>query len=470
MYPIIATTAMGIIMMFSGILFKEKKGLATLACILLAALLGVNIYALITIPAAAAARPISLFHDMLHIDRYSQGFNTLMTGCTLLYALLSGRDIMKVGGYVAEYFALIFFILCGVYLLSGYNTLLMLFLGIEILSIPQYILAGSDKKNLKSSEASLKYFLMGAFSTGILLMGIALLYGATGKFNISEIQYLLDQNFNVMHNRDMMALGGILLLIVSFGFKVSAAPMHLWTPDVYDGSPTPFTAYMSTVVKAAAFFAFLKLFHTSFGTLSTHWTFVLSLITAATLLVGNITAVFQQSVKRMLAYSSIAQAGFMLFAVLSVNATAWQGIIIYAVAYTIATIGLFAVLMKLKDYTYDGFNGLAKTHPGLAFATTIFVLSLAGIPLTGGFMAKYYVLYAVMQQGQMMWLVVFALLMAAVSAYYYFRVIIAMYFKAGTPELHQPLEMGDRVIIAITAILVIVIGIAPQLLLHVVSK
>jgi NADH-quinone oxidoreductase subunit N len=463
MYPIIATTAMGIIMMFSGILFKEKKGLATLACILLAVLLGVNIYELMSLP-KGAGNSLTLFNNMLRIDKYSQWFNTLMTGCTFLYALLVGRDIMKVGGYVAEYFALIFFILCGIYLLSGYNTLLILFLGIEILSIPQYVLAGADKKNLKSSEASLKYFLMGAFSTGILLMGIALLYGATGRFTITEYDFLLSRNFNPM------ALAGILLLLISFGFKVSAAPMHLWTPDVYDGSPTPFTAYMSTVVKAAAFFAFLRLFQTSFGSVSSHWTLVLSIITAATLLVGNVTAVFQQSVKRMLAYSSIAQAGFMLFAVIGINAIAWQGIIIYAVAYSVASIGMFAVLMKLKDYTYDGFNGLAKREPGLAFVTTIFICSLAGIPLTGGFMAKYYMLYSLMQQGQFMWLVIFALLMAAISAYYYFRVIIAMYFKTGTPEFHEPIALSDRVLLGVTAAIVILIGVMPQLLLQVVSK
>ena len=462
MKAIIATTAMGIVMMFAGIVFKEKKGLATLAALLLALLLGVNIWELVSLPKTGKA--ISLFNDMLHIDKYAIWFNTLMTGCTLLYAILVGKDILKVGGYVAEYFALIFFIMCGVYLLSSYNTLLMLFIGIEILSIPQYILAGSDKKNLKSSEASLKYFLMGAFSTGILLMGIALIFGATGSFNITHF------NFTGTGSLNPMALGGILLLIISFGFKVSAAPMHLWTPDVYDGSPTPFTAYMSTVVKAAAFFAFLRLFHSSFGNISNQWTLVLSIVTAATLLVGNVTAVFQQSVKRMLAYSSIAQAGFMLFAVLSVNAIAWQGIIIYAVAYSVASIGMFTVLMKLKDYTYDGFNGLAKREPLLAFVTTIFIFSLAGIPLTGGFMAKYYVLYALMQQGQMMWLVIFALLMAAISVYYYFRVIMAMYFKTGTPELHEPVSGSDKFMLLITAGIVILIGIMPQLLLQVVSK
>jgi len=445
-------------MMAVGAFMPEKKGVATTAALLMLLLTGVNLY-----EASVIGDGKSLFNDALHIDKYSAWFNTFMTGCTLLYIMLLGRDIRRVGNHVAEYFALIFFTLCGLYLLSSYNTLLMLFLGIEILSIPQYILAGSDKRNLKSSEASLKYLLMGAFSTGILLMGITLIYGATGSFRIDGFGFGHETPFSPM------ALGGILMLLVSFGFKVSAAPMHLWTPDVYDGSPTPFTAYMATIAKAAAFFAFLRLFHTSFGMVSSQWQLVLSIVTALTLLIGNITAVFQQSVKRMLAYSSIAQAGFMLFAVLSVNAIGMQSIIIYAVAYSVATIGLFAVLMKLKDYTYDGFNGLAKANPTLAFVTAIFIFSLAGIPLTGGFMAKYYVLTALMTQGNAMWLVIFALLMAAVSVYYYFRVIWAMYFKQGSPVLVQVVTSADKWLLGITACMVIAIGVAPQIVLHWVS-
>ena len=222
---------------------------------------------------------------------------------------------------------------------------------------------------------------------------------------------------------------------------------------------------MATIVKAGAFVAFLRLFSVAFGALSDHWMLILAIITAATLLVGNVTAVFQQSVKRMLAYSSIAQAGFMLFAVVAVNATAWQGMIIYAVAYSIATIGVFAVLMKLKDNTYDGFNGLAKSQPALAFFTTVFILSLAGIPLTGGFMAKYFVLLAVVEQGQLMWLVIFGLLMAAISVYYYFRVIMAMYFKEGNPEFSTEVSSSDKFLLGLTCVLVILLGVAPQLFL-----
>lgn len=458
MKAIIATTVFGIIMMFSGIVVNNKKSVAAIAAVLFALLLGVNIWDLVT---TSADSPHLFFNNMLRIEHYSLWFNTLMTGCSLLYVLLMGKEIQKVGMHVAEYFALIFFILCGLYLLATYNNMLMLFIGIEILSIPQYILAGSDKRNLKSSEASLKYFLMGAFTTGILLMGIALLYGAARTFNIMEMAAMLHSE-----TLNPLALAGIMFIMIALSFKVSAAPMHMWTPDVYDGSPTPFTAFMATVVKAGAFFAFLRLFQVSFNSLSAHWTLVLAIITAATLLVGNVTAVFQQSVKRMLAYSSIAQAGFMLFAILAVNAIAWQGIIIYAVAYSVASIGIFSVLVKLKDYTYDGFNGLAQKEPLLAFCTTIFLFSLAGIPLTGGFMAKYYVLLAVVQQGQLMWLVIFALLMAAISVYYYFRVIIAMYFKPGTPELTSPVTDGDKLMLIITCIIVLLIGIVPQLFLN----
>ncbi len=460
MKAIIAATIMGVIMMFASIMIKDRKATANLAAVLLLALLGVNIWELMNVPKGSNSVPV--FNDMLRIGRYGLWFNMLMTSCTLLYVLLVKKEILKVGNYVGEYFALIFFITTGVYILSSYNNLLMLFIGIEIISIPQYILAGSDKRNLKSSEASLKYFLMGAFSTGLLLMGITLIYGSSGTFSLSQLDFMHQSSVNPL------AISGVLFLMIAFGFKVSAAPMHTWTPDVYDGSPTPFTAYMATIVKAAAFFAFIRIFQNTFGVMSDHWMIILAIITALTLLIGNVTAVFQQSVKRMLAYSSIAQAGFMLFAVLSNNANASEGILIYAVAYSVATIGIFAVLMKLKDYTYDGFNGLGKKEPLLAFVTAIFLFSLAGIPLTGGFMAKYFVLQAAIMQGGsvLFWLVIFALLMASISVYYYFRVIIAMYFKNGTPELASEVTLTDKVLLVVTCIIVILVGVAPQLLLN----
>jgi len=457
MEAIVAATILGIVMMFTGLFVSNKTTVTYIATALFALLLGVNIHEYLTVP---EDKPLMLFNDMLRVEHFSLGFNTLMTACTLLYLMLIGKEFKKVGSHVAEYFALIFFIMVGIYLMSEYNTLLMLFIGIEIMSIPQYILAGSDRRNLKSSEASLKYFLMGSFSTGILLMGITLIYGATRTFNIMEMVTWLNNDA-----LDPLALAGIIFLIVAIGFKVSAAPVHTWTPDVYDGTPTAFTGFMATVVKAAGFFAFLRLFHIAFGNLSSHWSMVIAIITAATLLVGNVTAVYQQSVKRMLAYSSIAQAGFMLFAILAVHTDiAWKGILIYSVSYSIATIGIFGVLIKLKDYTYDGFNGLAKKEPLLAFATTIFIFSLAGIPLTAGFISKYYMLLAVVKEGNLLWLVIFALCMAAISIYYYFKVLVAMYFKEGDPEL-APVTAGDKFMLLVMCLLVILIGIAPQVIL-----
>jgi NADH-quinone oxidoreductase subunit N len=337
----------------------------------------------------------------------------------------------------------------------------MLFLGIEIVSIPLYILTGSDKRNLKSNEAGLKYFLMGAFSTGIMLLGIAFLYGGseTGSFYINNI---------ISGNAPMPAMiaVGLVLLLISMSFKVSAAPFHFWTPDVYDGAPTVFTSFMATVVKAAAFFAFARLFENAFGNLHAQWQTLIVIIIAATLLIGNITAVFQQSVKRMLAYSSIAQAGFMLFALFALNNLAKEGLVLYSAAYSLASIGIFAILIKMKDYTIDGFNGLAKQQPLLAVTATVFLLSLTGIPLTAGFQAKFYMLLAAVQNGHHIWLVILAVLCAAISTYYYFRIIQAMFFKeSGEAEAAvEDITPAFKILLVITAILIIGLGMLPYLL------
>jgi NADH-quinone oxidoreductase subunit N len=399
--------------------------------------------------------------EMLHFNSFNLTFINIAYGCTLLYFLLNGRDIEKVGENVSEYFALIFFVLCGVALIATFNSLLMLFVGIEIVSIPLYILTGSDKRNLKSNEAALKYFLMGAFSTGIMLLGIAFLYGGseTGSFYISNI---------ITGNAPMppMIAAGLVLLLVSMSFKVSAAPFHFWTPDVYDGAPTVFTSFMATIVKAAAFFAFVRLFENAFGSMQQQWQTLIVILITATLLFGNLTAVFQQSVKRMLAYSSIAQAGFMLFSLFALNNLAKEGLVLYAAAYSLASIGIFAILIKMKDYTIDGFNGLGKQQPVLAITATLFLLSLTGIPLTAGFQAKFYMLMAAVQNGHHIWLVIFAVLCAAISAYYYFRIIQAMFFKENTDDvlLADDITPAFKILLIITAILIIVLGLFPSLI------
>ena len=452
MNAIIFSAIWGVLMMFSGIFISKNATIRSLALLGAGLLLVVNI---------AEAGRFQFFHvdvkGMLVFDSFGLLFNSIAFAATFIYFLLSSKDIEEVGVNVGEYFALIFFVLCGVSIASSFNTLLMLFLGIEIISIPLYILTGSDKRNLKSTEASLKYFLMGAFSTGIMLMGIALIYGATGSFNLGSIATQLPGFAPVL-------MAGLLLLLIAMSFKVSAAPFHFWTPDVYDGAPTVFTAFMATIVKAAVFIAFVRLFDAAYGASLPTWRLTIAFIIAATLFIGNITAVFQQSVKRMLAYSSIAQAGFMLFALFGYNVFAKEGIILYAAAYSLATIGIFAILIKMKDYTFDGYNGLGKSQPLLAATNTIFLLSLAGIPLTAGFFAKYYMLVAAINNGAYLWLVIFAVLCAAVSVYYYFRVIQAMYFKEGDAQVKQ-MSPVFKIVLALLAGIVILLGVYPQLLL-----
>jgi NADH-quinone oxidoreductase subunit N len=293
-----------------------------------------------------------------------------------------------------------------------------------------------------------------------MLMGIALIYGASGSFTTSNI------NFIEGDKPSALLVAGMLLLLFSMAFKVSAAPFHFWTPDVYDGAPTVFTSFMATIVKAAVFIAFIRLFDEAFGVLQPQWKLFVAVITVATLFIGNITAVFQQSVKRMLAYSSIAQAGFMLLSLYSMNADAKEGLLLYTAAYSFATIGIFAVLIKMSDYTFEGFNGLAKYQPVLAATTTIFLLSLAGIPLTGGFISKFYMLKAAMANGKNTWLVIFAVMMAAVSVYYYFRVIQAMYFKENNAKNNIEVTPVFKWILILLAALVILLGIFPNLLLN----
>ena len=455
MNAIILSAAWGVIMMLGGVFFKKTSTPKYWAITGLVIILAANILEFLG---------WHLFNidtkGMLRFDNFGLHFNTIALFCTLIYFLLNSRDIEKVGRNVSEYFALLFFILCGVAIASSFKTLLMLFLGIEIISIPSYILTGSDKLNLKSNEASLKYFLMGAFSTGLMLMGIAFIYGGNtlGSFNIDVLQLGTG-------NMPVMIAVGLVLLVVAMSFKVSAAPFHFWTPDVYDGAPTVFTSFMATIVKIAGFVAFIRLFQSSFGTMQSQWQTLIVIITAATLIIGNLTAVFQQSVKRMLAYSSIAQAGFMLLALFALNDTAREGLILYAAAYSLASIGLFAVLVKMNDFTIEGFNGLGKTQPVLAFTATVFLLSLTGIPLTAGFTAKFYMLLAAVRNGHQFWLVILAVLCAAISAYYYFRVIQAMYFKEPAPGIHPVMDVTKsfKYLLIISAAILIIAGILPSL-------
>jgi NADH-quinone oxidoreductase subunit N len=453
MNALIFSALSGVIMMFSSFMLHSKRAVRTLAHVLLLAVIITNISELRGHPFFSINT-----RDMMVFDHFALLFTLVANICTLAFFLLSARDMERVGTNYSDYFSLIFFILSGVAIASSFKSLLMLFLGIEILSIPLYILTGSDKRNLKSNEASLKYFLMGSFSTGLMLMGIALIYGATGTFQ-TGMGYAFTDKVPVL------MVTGMMLLLFAMSFKVSAAPFHFWTPDVYDGAPTVFTSFMATIVKAAGFIAFLRLFNDAFSSIETKWKILVAIIAAATLFIGNITAVFQQSVKRMLAYSSIAQAGFMMLAVYSLNADAKEGLILYAAAYSLATIGIFAVLIKMNDYTFDGFNGFARKQPLIAAVLVIFLLSLAGIPLTAGFLSKFYMLRATINGGSL-WLVIFAVLMAAISVYYYFRLIQAMYFKEGKGDTAIEITSGFKYTLITLAALTILLGIFPNILTY----
>jgi NADH-quinone oxidoreductase subunit N len=280
------------------------------------------------------------------------------------------------------------------------------------------------------------------------------LYGTNGSFALGRV------------SRDVQALSylealGLVFLFVALSFKVSVAPFHYWAPDVYDGAPTVFTSFMATVVKVAGFVAFIRMFESRFGNMGTQTERLIGIVIVLTLAFGNITAVFQQSVKRMLAYSSIAQAGFMMFAVYALNDAAKEGMILYGASYCLATMGIFAVLVKMDDYSYDGFNGLAKSQPLIAGVLVVCLLSLAGVPLTAGFFAKYFMLAAAIKTGGVGLLVIIAVLFAAVSVYYYFRVIQAMYFKEGDVNFPPVTSSFKYLLVAVAALIILPVFFLP---------
>ncbi|NVO84996.1 NADH-quinone oxidoreductase subunit N [Hymenobacter terrestris] len=417
--------------------------------------------------------PQSFFSGMLIVDNFSVAFTGIVLLTALVLVPFSQKYVLDEEANLAEYYSLLLFSMVGAIMLASYNHLLMLFLGIEILSVAMYVLAGSDKRNLRSNEAALKYFLMGAFFTGILLFGMALVYGATGTFELSSISFAVQNPVNESL-RPMLYIG-MLLMLLGIGFKVGAAPFHFWTPDVYEGTPTFFTAFMSTVVKTAGFAAFLKLLVQVFpaATAQGVWLPTLTAMCVLTLLVGNVGAVAQTSVKRMLAYSSISHAGYLLVALVAFNGAlegaSANGILFYSLAYSLATVSAFGVLKLVADARhredYAGFNGLAKTNPLLAFSLTVSMLSLAGIPLTGGFFGKFFVFMAAVENGYI-GLVIFALLMSMVSIYYYLRPIIAMYMRAADVDTAEavPVTTFQSGALLVLALLTVLLGVLPGLI------
>lgn len=402
------------------------------------------------------------YFNMMRYDNYAVAFSSVILLVAFLWFLMS-QDFFKDESNKTDHYALAIFALTGAILMVSYTNMSMLFLGIEILSIPMYILAGSRKEDVLSNEAAFKYLIMGAFATGFLLFGIVLIYGATGSFDLAEIASVVSGQTVI----PSIFYVGVLLMLIGLSFKVSAVPFHFWAPDVYQGAPTVITAFMSTIVKTAAFAAFLRLFSTSFVSVGSSWHHVLWIIAALTLLVGNITAVMQTSTKRLLAYSSVAHAGYMLLGLLSGNNLSNSGILMYAAAYSIASIGTFCIISiidKAKQTdAIEAFNGLGKSNPFLAGVMTVALLSLAGIPPTAGFFAKYYIFTSAFTAGNV-GLVLIAILASLIGVYYYFRIIIGMYFKEGSKDKIE-LTGNHTVLLVIVAVATIAFGLFPDCLI-----
>ncbi|MBP6335569.1 MAG: NADH-quinone oxidoreductase subunit N [Bacteroidia bacterium] len=401
------------------------------------------------------------FNDMVRMDNYSLAFTGLIISLSILWFIMSPRFFDEPSSKT-DHYALILFSIIGVQLMASFSNMLILFLGIEILSICMYVLAGSRKSDLNSNEASLKYLLLGAFATGFLLFGITLIYGVTGSFQVSKIA----EYFGQSGSSSPLAFAGILLMFTAMAFKVSAVPFHFWAPDVYQGSPTVITAFMSTVVKTAAFAALFRLFHVSFESISESWSTMVWIISAATILLGNITAVYQKNFKRMLAYSSISHAGYMLMAVLALTPSSSSSLLFYATAYSISSICSFAVLLAISrsggNESIAAFRGMAKTNPFLATVTVVAMLSLAGIPPLAGFFAKYYIFSSAIQAGYTN-LVLIAILGSLIGVFYYFRIIIAL-FEKESETTSIPLNFSFQAILLLTAVAALILGIAPGLL------
>ncbi|MBK1441156.1 NADH-quinone oxidoreductase subunit N [Parapedobacter sp. ISTM3] len=455
MSAIITLSLLAILLLYLG-LFKAGRSLLPISLLGLAAALVMYV-----MQWAGDATPI--YSGMVLFDHYAIAFSVLCILVTMLVMLLSKGYFDAASVHVAEYYALILFSLTGALLVTSFHNLAMLFIGIEIMSVALYILAGIRKKDFASNEAALKYFLMGAFSTGFLLFGITLLYGASGSFDLAAIKAYVIAN---PQGVSPLFYAGILLLIVGLAFKVGAAPFHFWTPDVYDGAPILITTFMSTVVKTAAFAGFLRLFYFCFIPLHDFWEPVLLVITIITLFIGNITAIAQQSFKRMLAYSSISHAGYMLFAIVAIGPAAASSVLVYAGAYSLASVVAFGILILVKRATgsdhFEAFNGLARKNPYLSAALTIAMLSLAGIPLTAGFIGKFMMFSSALADYQVL-LVVLAAINAAMGIFYYFRVIVSMYFKpADRDEVTMTAQYQAAIWVAV--LLTVVLGVFPTLL------
>jgi NADH-quinone oxidoreductase subunit N len=408
--------------------------------------------------ALSAGQSRLVFSGALDMDRFAAIFGMMFLVNAALVSLLAPDFLREHGFEFGEFYALILFATAGMMIMAAATDFLTIFVGIETMSLAVYVLTGSWRKSAKSSEGAMKYFVVGSFATAVLLYGVALVYGAAGTFSLPALAAASPQVYT-----SPLFVIGMLLILAALAFKIAAVPFHMWAPDAYEGAPTPVTAFMAAGVKAAGFALLLRLFGTAFGKIElafgpSGWAQILAIIAAATMTLGNLAALRQENIKRLLAYSSISHAGYLLLGVVasaSVGAAARSAVVFYLVAYTFTTIGAFGVVAWLSSKNderlqLDGWAGLASRHPKAALAMTVFMLSLGGIPPTGGFFGKLYLFRTVLEKPDLTWLVIVAVLNSVVSVYYYLRVVTAMYFRevGREPRPIQSAPMAAAIAIA----------------------
>jgi NADH-quinone oxidoreductase subunit N len=408
-----------------------------------------------------AGDPVAGFQNTLRADRFALFFTVVICGGAVVSVLMSVDFLRQHALPAGEYHALLLLSTAGMIFLAGANDLIVLFLALETMSVAVYVLSGYMRRDLRSNEAGLKYFLLGAFATGFLLYGIALFYGATGSTRLDVIARAVSTQ-----GLGPLMLVGMAFLLVGFGFKVALVPFHVWTPDVYEGAPTAVTGFMSVGVKAAAFAAFARVFLMALGDAAATWTGLLWGLAVVTMTVGNVLALSQRNVKRMLAYSSIAHAGYVLVGFVTASSDGGAAVLFYLAAYTFMNLGAFGVVMALgrlgePNEDLRDWAGVGFRHPVLGIAMTVFMLSLAGIPPTAGFAGKVYLFSAAIEKGYVA-LAVIGVLNSVVSVYYYLGVLVQMYMAEGTRPIEAPSSRPYLLATIVTATLMtLLLGLFP---------
>lgn len=411
-----------------------------------------------------------LMYGQVFNDGLTDWFRALFAFVGVLTAIFSPIYLKFRRIRLGEYYSLLTMCVFGMMVMASAASLLLFFVGLETMSISLYVLVSFRREDSASIEGGMKYLVLGAFSSAFLLYGMALIYGGIGSLEYNVIAQTLRDSDGI----GPMTASGVALLLVGFAFKISAVPFHFWSPDAYEGAPTSITAFMSTGAKAAAFVGLIRVFGQAFSTTSEHWVSVLSVMSVLTMTLGNVVALRQQSVKRMLAYSSIAHAGYLLVGIVAGSREAFAASGFYLIGYALMNLGAFGVLMLLNqrgkgDYSFDALRGMGVVHPVLGLTMAVFMLSLIGIPPTAGFFGKLYVFSAAIREGHVV-LVVIGLLNSAVAAFYYLKVVSTMYMAKPEGEVGVPQPVGYKAALVVSSVLIVVIGMFPDQLVEVMLR